>query len=187
MRVNKITRKRITSFTLIFSCLLHILLDIPAYTGQVATFYDDQDKVYLTIDVEAGDVFPALAFEDNRAFMGWAKRKGLSKGAKWQEGQSIPAKDAVYYPAITSKPKESTADKLVEPHNHSYVYLVGDSRMKFTQDQFGKRLKRTRFIAKCGQGLPWLSHQGYQELLMAIRSDGATVKKQSSCFLSWRK
>lgn len=150
----------------------------------VAKFVNAKGKVYKTIKITSDSEFPALAYKGGYTFQGWALKKGLDRGAKYQEGQAIPDGNATYYPVIMANAKESAADPIVEAKKHSYVYLVGDSRMAYASKQFGKKLKKTRFIAKSGKGYAWFAAQGgYDELIEKIEKDGKTKKKKAVVFL----
>lgn len=149
----------------------------------VARFVDADGKAFRKVVVRDGARFPALTFDDDRAFVGWSRKKGTTKNPKWVEGQRIPKKNATYYPVVSGLRAEPGAGAIVEAKKHSYVYLVGDSRMTYTESQHGKGLKRTRFVAKFGEGIEWFENGGgYAKLLAKIKADGKTKKKKAVVF-----
>ena len=133
---------------------------------------------YAVISPDGRKTFPSVGLSGRKTLQGWDESNGKTKNPKYLEGDVIPKKSAVYYMVLNDADADKGNVSIKESMKYVCSYFVGDSRMQYSQAQFGSTLRKTKFIALGGMGYNWLSKEasdgGYRRLISTLKTD---VKK----------
>lgn len=140
-----------------------------------ATLKYQNGKTYAVIVPDGKKTFPSVGLNGRKTLQGWDSSNGKTRNPKYLEGDAIPKKTAVYYMVLNDADADTGSVAIKESSKYACVYFVGDSRMQYAQSQFGKTLKKTKFVALGGMGYNWLSKKGsdggYERLVAALKAD----------------
>ena len=141
-----------------------------AFGSGTATLKTREGKAYASVQADGKNVFPSVALGGRMTLQGWSLSEGKKRNPEFMEGDVIPSGTRTYY-MVACEPSDFPENPtLHDAKNHSYVYIVGDSRTGGMRVN-ARELERTRFVCKGGMGYDWLVSDGYRVLVERIKKD----------------